>query len=133
MGQGSRSHPVPSRSMDKLPHLRQAFCPPPHTTDPRPHQIPHTFSGKLLASVPSHIFHHTSCLNRTPRFPSPSPSLAPSLQLPFALSPCSGLAPSPFLSPLFPRGSNPLWDVYTAPESETLQTMRPLGSHIPGK
>lgn len=66
MDQGSRSHPVPSRSTDKLPHLR-------HTTDPRPHQISHTFSGKLLASVPSHIFYHTSCLNRTPGFPSPFP------------------------------------------------------------
>lgn len=73
MGQGSRSHPVPSRTTDKPLALCGAFCPSPPPTRTPGLSRSLTLSGKPLASVPSHIFHHMSCLNRTPGFPSPLP------------------------------------------------------------
>lgn len=96
MGQGSRSHPVPSCSMDKLPHLR-------HTTDPGLIKSLTLSVGNCWPLFPPTYFTARPVSTGPQGFPLPSPSLAPSLQLPFAPSPCSGLAPSPFQSPRFPQ------------------------------
>lgn len=95
-----------------------------------------TLSRKLLAFVPSRIFHHVSCFTGPWDFPLLSPSLAPFLHLPFALVSLLGFPASSFLTPPVPQMQQTIptpYDVDIAPESELPKNMRPFGSHIPGK